>query len=378
MRAAEFDKEMDEGVIRFAGHLAKDAVTGTAKAAGRALHAQRLKMARSEKGGAKAVGRWTDALGRDWNQYKGATGVGLDFQSVTRFVLDTYGRAYGITPDNILKILKTHNPGMNFPTQINELNDNNQQFAAGAAGGGGNPPPGSAAPAPEGDPPRGNNQSNDSEKKPEGAPFTEKNLDDFLTAIARYFVSNPKIRMAAAFYHPHSQKYRDMIAGVDTQREPEDGEKVVAKKREEDEREDEDANQSQRAMWLEQLGLDRETISSLRRMTFESGRVAKVLFDSVQSYDFKDKKNNILAFLMLCHKHRKKNVDKKKLAAWTADIGFDKGAFSRVYDNSVKTAAEAVDILNNFNRMPIDQNDADRFITLLLLMYQYGDVFERL
>jgi hypothetical protein len=81
---------------------------------------------------------------------------------------------------------------------------------------------------------------------------------------------------------------------------------------------------------------------------------------------------------MLCHKNRTKNVDKKKLAAWTADIGFDKGAFSRVYDNSVKTAAEAVDILNNFNRMPIDQNDANRFITLLLLMYQYSNVFERL
>jgi hypothetical protein len=356
MRAAEFDKEMDEGVIRFAGHLAKDAVTGTAKAAGRALHAQRLKMARSEKGGAKAVGRWTDALRRDWKQYKGATGVGLDFQSVTRFVLDTYGRAYGITPANILKILKTHNPGTNFPTQrqVTERTDQNP----------GDPPPDGPAGDPEPDTPN--------------APFTEKNLDDFLTAIARYFVSNPKIRMAAAFYHPHSQKYRDMIAGVDTQREPEDGEKVVAKKREEDEREDEDANQSQRAMWLEQLGLDRETISSLRRMTFESGRVARVLFDSVKSYDFKDKKNNILAFLMLCHKNRTKNVDKKKLAAWTADIGFDKGAFSRVYDNSVKTAAEAVDILNNFNRMPIDQNDANRFITLLLLMYQYSNVFERL
>lgn len=176
MRASEFDPELNEVIqttARFAGKLAGAGFSALRKGSKEKnllkKRNKQLAYVMSPQGGKKALENWLDAIGKDWKTYTAATREIANMEGLSRFVIDEYNEM-GVSIASVPQILKAYARGVNFP--INDANDPNDISA-----------------------------------------FEPDQIKAFFQAFARYFVSNKRVRFAAAQYHPHTQEYLDELSG---------------------------------------------------------------------------------------------------------------------------------------------------------------------
>lgn len=176
MRASEFDPELNEVIqttARFAGKLAGAGFSALKKSSQEKnllkKRNKQLAYVMSPQGGKKALENWFDAIGKDWKTYSAATRELANMEGLSRFVIDEYNEM-GVSNASIPQILKAYARGVNFPI---------------------------------------NNRSNPDDI----SAFEPDQIKTFFQAFARYFVSNKRVRFAAAQYHPHTQEYLDELSG---------------------------------------------------------------------------------------------------------------------------------------------------------------------